>query len=251
VVDDGLDDESLAKAPICPLSGMGSNQPSGRVAAGPHRGSSDGEGVADAAGSAVGKAPATAVAKGSEHQDVRKDLFRWVLRHTEVDMGLRHLAGMLADCQELYTLRRLIDATLVLAASLCGCPCRQHFDTLDQASGTTTPAPAGQLPAPDPRRHSLTAVYRQLAKSLLAAGPAGEALVTAVVGDQAGAVAAAPEQVAVAQVTAGTPGAVLGFKTPREVRLAVFVVNIVCMRTGLDRIWCYTATCIASAVACT
>ncbi|GFH15833.1 uncharacterized protein HaLaN_12140 [Haematococcus lacustris] len=46
---------------------------------------------------------------------------------------------------------------------------RQHFGCLDQASGTTTPASIRGLA--DAGRHSLTAAYRQLAKSLLAAGP--------------------------------------------------------------------------------
>lgn len=54
----------------------------------------------------------------------------------------------------------------------------QAFESLDMASATATPV--GGIP--DPRRHSLTAHYRQLAKSLLAAGPAGEALVIAATG---------------------------------------------------------------------
>ncbi|KAL6755136.1 hypothetical protein V8C86DRAFT_2437065 [Haematococcus lacustris] len=60
----------------------------------------------------------------------------------------------------------------------CGVPCRQHFGCLDQASGTTTPASIRGLA--DAGRHSLTAAYRQLAKSLLAAGP--EALGGPIVG---------------------------------------------------------------------
>lgn len=79
---------------------------------------------------------------------------------------------------------------------------RQAFNELDAVSATSSPAGAapkqGAAAQPvsatkDPRRMSLTAAYRTLAKSLLAAGPAGEAI--------AAAAAAAPEPAAPPAVT--------------------------------------------------
>lgn len=73
--------------------------------------------------------------------------------------------------------------------------CRRHFNALDDQASAAKP-PAGSSGAagtgPDPRRLSLTAAYRQMAQSLLAAGAEGEAAVVAATAAGAGATTPGP-----------------------------------------------------------